>query len=60
MKRARFTEEQIIAVLKEHELERRRPIWRASTGSLKRRLQLEGQIRRDGRVRGQAAEGTGR
>jgi putative transposase len=33
MKRARFTEEQIIGVLREHEAARRRPISRASTAS---------------------------
>lgn len=37
MKRKRFAEEQIIAVLREHELARRRAIWLASTVSTRRR-----------------------
>ena len=56
MKRARFTEDQIIGVLKEHEAG-------AKTGDLARKhgvgsdaLQLEGQVRRDGCLRGQTAE----
>lgn len=61
MKRARFSEEQIIAVLKEHEagaktadLARKHEIFRGDD------LQLEGQIWRYGCLRGQAAEGLGR
>src|SRR5579875_1024033 len=66
MKRERFSEEQIIAVLREHEAG-------GKTGDLARKygvseatlynwdaVQLEGQVRRHGRVRGQAAEGAGR
>jgi hypothetical protein len=37
MKRVRFTEEQIIGVLKEHEAEAKTAIWRASTASQRRR-----------------------
>jgi hypothetical protein len=57
MKRARFTEDQIIGVLKEHEAG-------AKTADLARRhgrlgsdaLQLKGQVRRHGCLRGQTAE----
>ena len=59
MKRKRFTEEQIIAILKEHEAG-------VATADLCRKhgvserdlLQVEGQIWRPGRVGGQAAEGA--
>jgi putative transposase len=37
MKRVRFTEERIIAVRASMRLGRRRPTWRASTGSWKQR-----------------------
>ena len=60
MKRKRHTEEQIIAILKEHEagmktadLCRKHGISEATL------LQLEGQVRRARGLRGQAAEGAG-
>jgi transposase len=60
MKRARFTEEQIIAVLKEHEAG-------AKTADLARKhgvseatiYNWKAQIRRHGCLRGQAVEGAG-
>src|SRR5258706_3467522 len=57
MKRLRFTEEQIIAVLREQEA----GIATAAQarGQLGDVLQVEGQVRRVGGVRGQAASGTG-
>ena len=45
MKRIRFTEEQIIGVLREHDAGARTVIWHASTASRKPRCQLEGQVR---------------
>ena len=60
MKRKRHTEEQIIAILKEHEAGsedgRSVPQARDQRGKL---LQLEGQVWRAGSLRGQASEGTG-
>jgi putative transposase len=53
MKRKRFTEEQIIRVLKEHELGAKTAEARDQRGDL---LQLEEQVWRDGRVRSQAAK----
>ena len=60
MKRKRHTEEQIIGILKEHEagmktadLCRKHGISEATL------LQVEGQVRRAGRVRSPAAEGAG-
>ena len=60
MKRNRFSEEQIIQILKEHEvgvsvvdLCRKHGVSDASI------LQMEGEVRRDGGVGGQAPEGTG-
>lgn len=46
MKRTRFTEEQIVAVLREHEAGQRRPIWREVWDLGSDAVQLEGQIRR--------------
>ena len=61
MKRVRFTEEQIIAILREHEAG-------AKTADLARKhgdlgsdaIQLEGEVRRHGRVGRQASEVAGR
>ncbi|OWK22592.1 hypothetical protein AJ87_42625 [Rhizobium yanglingense] len=59
MKRNRFTDEQIIGILKEHEQV-------AGLGALpqarcqrRQHLQVESQVRRHGRVRSQAAEDAG-
>ena len=58
MKRKRFTEEQIIAVLKEHEAGAKTadfgPQARDIGGDVR---QLVGQVRRDGRLGAQAAQG---
>jgi hypothetical protein len=57
MRRSRFREEQIIAILWEQEARGRR--WRMSaarTGSAKRRFQVEGQVRRDRGFTGPAGE----
>ena len=55
MKRNRFSEEQIIGILKEHE---------AGVPQARRQrcqhLQMESEVRRHGRLRGQTAEGAGR
>ena len=56
MKRKRHTEEQIIAILKEHEAGRPVPQARDQRGEL---LQLESQVRRTRGLGGQAAEGAG-
>ena len=59
MKRKRHAEEQIIAILKEHEAgvnSRSVPQARDKRGEL---LQLEGQVRRARSLRGQASEGAG-
>jgi transposase InsO family protein len=53
MKRSRFSEEQIIGILKEHEAG-------VSVADLCRQhLQMEGEVRRDGGLGGQAAEDAG-
>ena len=55
MKRKRFTEEQIIGVLKEHELgAKTAEVCRKHGISEATLLQMEEQIRRHGRIRGQA------
>ena len=56
MKRARFTEDQIIGVLKGTRPGLRRRIWCASTGLGSDALQLEGQVRWHGCLRGHTAE----
>ena len=61
MKRARFTEEQIIGVLKEHESRPRPPISLASMASRKRRCTIGSRSTGGMDVsRGQAPEGLGR
>src|SRR5712691_6080109 len=59
MKRSRFNEEQIIAILREQggggEDSRCMPKARGQRGDV---LQMEGQVRRDGRLGRSAAEGT--
>jgi hypothetical protein len=56
MKRVRFTEDQIIGVLKEHRPGRRRGSGAQAWCVVSDALQLEGQVRRDGCLRGQTAE----
>jgi hypothetical protein len=58
MKRGRFTEEQIIEVLKEHEAGAKTAYFARKQG-ISEDQQLEGQIGRHGRFGGEAAEGLG-
>jgi hypothetical protein len=60
MKRARFAEEQIIAVLKEHEAGVKTETSLASMAYPRELSTMERQIRRHGRFQGEAAEGLGR
>ena len=60
MKRKRHTEEQIIAILKEHEAGvKTADLCRKHGISEAELLQLEGQVRRARSLRGQASEGAG-
>ena len=59
MKRKRHTEEQIIAILKEHEAGVKTADLCRKHGMRGELLQLEGQVRRAGSLRRQEAEGAG-
>ena len=57
MKKTRFSEEQIIAVLREQEGGMRPPMCAASMGDQQRdALRVKGEVRRHGRVAGAQAE----
>jgi hypothetical protein len=56
MKRSRFTEEQIIGVLKEHEVGTRRLICAAGTASARRPFTTGVQVRRARGERGEAPQ----
>jgi hypothetical protein len=58
MKQIRFTEEQIIAVLREHKAVQRRQIWHASTGSRKPRYTTGRPSMAGSSVGGEAAKGS--
>ena len=60
MKRKRFSEEQIIAVLREHDAGAKAADLARKYGVGSHAAQLEGQVWRAGCLRGQAAEGAGR
>ncbi len=59
-KPVRFTQKQIIRILREQEAGQRPARFAASTGSQRYFLQMEGQVRRPGSVCCQAAEDPGR
>ena len=56
MKRSRFTEEQIIGVLKDYETRAKTANMTWNTGGSGATVQLEGQIRWHGHLRGQTVE----
>ena len=58
MKRSKFTDEQILAIVKEGEAGRKVADLFGPTASPSRRITAEGEIRRDGIERDAAAEAT--